>query len=257
MRRVTQPLGVLLYARIGISRQRGPSSHLFRVRPVKVRVSHMEKPVLLRGYHYSVYTRIARMALHEKGVPHDAQEIDPFGADIPADYLRRHPFRRVPVLSHGDFDIYETAAITRYVDDAFAGPPLLPHAAQARARTAQVVSIVDNYAYRPLVRQVFAHRVFAPAIGEQGDATEIAAGLAESGPVLGALNTLAAEGLVLSGDTVTLADCHLAPMIAYFVAAPEGAAALEAYFALAQWWARISERTSLSATDPGLPRGGL
>ena len=44
--------------------------------------------------------------------------------------------------------------------------------------------------------------------------------------VLAALETLAAEGLCLDGETVTLADCHLAPMVGYFTLAPEGAKAL-------------------------------
>ena len=73
----------------------------------------MRRPVVLRGYRFSVYSHIARVALHEKGVSYETEEINPFAADISEDYLKRHPFRRVPVLSHGEFDIYETAAIRR------------------------------------------------------------------------------------------------------------------------------------------------
>jgi len=42
-------------------------------------------------------------------------------------------------------------------------------------------------------------------------------------------------------------------MIAYFAAAPEGAALLEKHPRLAAWWARLSRRKSFAATDPGLP----
>lgn len=215
----------------------------------------MKKPVVLRGYQFSVYNRIARVALHEKCVAYETQEIDPFAKDIPEDYLKRHPFRRVPVLSHGAFDVYETAAILRYIDAAFDGPALMPIDAKRAARVAQVVSIVDSYGYRPMVRQVFAHRVFCPAVGEESDETEIASGIKASLPVLDALNTLASEGHVLNSEVFTLADCHLAPMIAYFTQAPEGAAALAKYSALADWWASTSQRKSILETDPGLPLG--
>lgn len=215
----------------------------------------MERSVILRGYRYSVYTRIARVALHEKGAAYQTEEIDPFAANVPRDYLKRHPFGRVPVLSHGDFDIFETSAITRYVSAAFAGPDLTPTKAETLARVAQVVSITDSYAYRPLIRQVFAHRVFRPAMGDVADEAEIAAGLDASHIVLGALNAIAKEGRVLNGRSFTLADCHLSPMIAFFAQAPDGAGALKAHAHLADWWEAVSQRESLRATDPGLPGG--
>ncbi len=213
----------------------------------------MVTPVILRGYRYSVYNRIARVALHEKGVSYRIEEIDPFVVDIPEDYLARHPFGRVPVLSHGAFDIFETSAITRYVDAAFDGADLVPTDAETLARMAQVISIVDNYGYRPMIRQVFAHRVFLAAEGAPPEDAEIAAGIEASHVVLSALDKISTEGKVLNSRCFTLADCHLAPMIDYFVQAPEGSDALVACPALAEWWANVSHRDSLKETNPGLP----
>jgi glutathione S-transferase len=225
----------------------------FRSAVLMCKHSAMARPVLLRGYSFSVYNRIARLALHEKGVLYEREEVDPFTNSIPEHYLRRHPFRLVPVLSHGDFDIYETAAIVRYVDAAFIGPSLMPAGAEALARAAQVVSIVDSYGYRPMVRQVFAHRVFRPAVGEVGDETVISQGIAASQSVLRALNAIASEGHVLDGRGFTIADCHLAPMVAYFVQAPEGSTELSAHPALADWWEQTSRRKSIVETNPGIP----
>jgi glutathione S-transferase len=104
-----------------------------------------------------------------------------------------------------------------------------------------------------MVRQVFSKRVFRPAAGEPADELEVSAGIETSRRVLGALNAIAAEGRVLDGQNFTIADCHLAPMVAYFVQAPEGARALSGHAALAGWWAAASQRTSLRATCPGLP----
>ena len=212
----------------------------------------MTDRVILRGYRYSVYNRIARMVLHEKGVAYEIEEVDPFSPPLPDDYQRRHPFGRVPVLSHGDVDVYETMAITRYVDAAFKGPALTPRDPLGAARMVQVISIVDSYGYWPMVRQVFAQRVFAPMEGRVADEAMIEEGLEKSALVLAALERLAEEGLVLSEGEISLADCHLAPMLAYFTAAPEGRAALSAHTGLSRWWTATSLRRSMTETAPRL-----
>src|SRR6266478_5495835 len=74
-----------------------------------------------------------------------------FALDMPKRDL--HPFRRVPTLVHDDFVLYETQAITRYIDEAFAGPAFQPVQPRQRARMAQVISIIDAYGYVPMVRQ--------------------------------------------------------------------------------------------------------
>ncbi len=130
--------------------------------------------LVLHGYRYSVYNRIVRLALAEKGVAYERVEVNPFAPDVPAAYLALHPFGRVPTLVHDGFTLYETAAITRYIDRAFAGPALQPGASQALARMDQIIGVVDAYAYWPLVRQVFSHRVFRPRFGQLGDEAEIA-----------------------------------------------------------------------------------
>src|SRR5690349_1181910 len=128
-----------------------------------------QMPLVLHGYHYSVYTRIARLALAEKGMAYERVEVDPFAPDVPASYLALQPFGRVPTLVHDGFALYETGAIIRYVDRAFAGPALQPTEPRALARMDQVIGIVDSYAYWPMVRQVFASRVFRARTGQPVD----------------------------------------------------------------------------------------
>ncbi|MCV3238595.1 glutathione S-transferase family protein [Mesorhizobium sp. ZC-5] len=209
--------------------------------------------IVLYGYRYSVYLRIVRMTLLEKGIGWTHVEIDPFAKIIPSDYLALHPFGRVPTLKHGDFVLYETAAITRYVDEAFAGPHLQPSGPQERARMNQVIAIADSYGYWPMVRQVFSPRVFNAALGTVPDESVIAEGIARSHTVLGALEKLASGSPFLAGDALTLADIHLAAMMAYFTAAEDGRTALSAYPGLSAWWAGMSGLQSLMETDPGQP----
>lgn len=209
--------------------------------------------VTLHGFEYSVYTWIARLALVEKGVAFQVDEVNPFFPETSVGYEKINPLRLVPSLSHGDFTLYETGAILNYIDGAFDGPALTPEDPKAAARLIQIISLVDNFVYWPMVRQVFSHSVFIPRFGEAGDATEIAAGLEGARRILPVLDDLVAEGLVLNRRRTTLADIHLAPMIAYFSHAPEGAEMLREYRHLAGWWDDISARDTIKATDPGLP----
>jgi glutathione S-transferase len=213
--------------------------------------------IVLHGYRYSVYLRIVRIVLAEKGVPYSRVEVNPFAVDMPKQYLNLHPFRRVPTLVHDDYVLYETQAITRYIDEAFVGPSLQPVQARQRARMTQIISIIDAYGYLPMVRQVFSQRVFGPRIGRVVDEAQVRVGIEGSSRVLNALESIVAlDGPVAGGGDWSLADFHLAPMMAYLAAAPEGEVAIAGHAKLAAWWDIIRKRSSLHDTDPGLPDGG-
>ena len=169
------------------------------------------------------------------------------------DYLALHPFKRVPALVHDNFQVYETGAITRYIDEAFPGPRLQPSDPRHRARCNQIVSIVDSYVYWPLVRQVFSHRVFRPRLGHASDAAEVQKGLAAAPVILAALERLTADSEHLCGADISLADIHLAPMVGYFAMAEEGAALLKTQRKLSDWWSTMSARPAFRATWPRLP----
>ena len=209
----------------------------------------MTVPILF-GASYSVYVRAVRLALEEKRVPYRLVEVDIFAPDgPPPDYLQRHPFKRIPAFEHEGFRLYETGAITRYVDEAFPGPPLMPDAPRARARINQIISIIDNYGYGPLVREIFVERVRASAHGRNADEAKIAAAVPRAATCLRALDELAdPEGSYLTGSAVSLADLHAAPMFLYFCMAKEGVALLSACPRLSLWWQVMRNRPSMTAT---------
>ena len=203
----------------------------------------------LYGFEYSVYVRAVRMALAHLGVAYDLIPLDPFDPDMRAD--NPHPMHRVPVLRDGDFTIFETAAILTYLARRH-DPALIPEGAKAHSRMVQVQGIVDAYAYWPLVRQVYAKAVFPPADTAPRDAAEITRGLRAARPALAMIEGIAAEGLVLTGQRLSLADFHLAPMIAAFAAAPEGAEVLSEFPALSLWWLSMEQRDFTRASEPDL-----
>ena len=112
--------------------------------------------IKLLGLRISVYTRIARLALEEKDVDYQLEEIDIFAdAGPPDEYLAHNPFGTIPCLIHGDFYLYETSAISRYIDETFPGTALQPSISAQRARMNQVISILDCHTYRPMVWDVY------------------------------------------------------------------------------------------------------
>lgn len=208
--------------------------------------------VVLSGLHVSVYTRIVRMALEQKNVSYRLVNANPFVAIQNKDPGKVSPFNRIPVLRHGDFELYETGAILHYVDGAFPGPTLVPKAPVELSRMAQVMGIVDSYAYWPMVRQVFTQRVMNPILGKPVDQAETEAGLNAAEPVLAALEDIAREGLQLNKWAVTLADVTLAPMIDYFRMAEEGQKSLERHPNLVDWWEWVQQLNCFQVTQPKL-----
>ena len=203
----------------------------------------------LLGLERSVYTRIARLALAEKNVDYTLEEIDIFiDGGPPTYYLEHHPFGRIPCLIHEDFCLYETGAITKYVDEMFSGPVLQPIEVPSRARMNQIIGVLDSYAYRPMVWDVFVQRIAIPENGGRSDEGVISAALQGIGIVLEQLDSWLGGNEFLAGRSMSLADLHGFPMFLYFVQAPEGATMLESYPRLQRWLDRIRKRPSVEVT---------
>ncbi|WP_368904793.1 glutathione S-transferase family protein [Taklimakanibacter lacteus] len=201
----------------------------------------MSAAVTLYGASYSVYVRAVRMALAAKRVAYDLQPVDIFSAaeDHEA-YRKLHPFGRIPAFRHDDFVLYETAAINRYVDEAFSGPALQPAKVADRARMVQVMAMTDSYGYRPLVWDIYVERVSQARDGKPVDEKLIAAALPKARTYLSALDALKGDMTYLVSAKASLADFHVAPVFGYFLQAPEGRQMLSEFPRLARWWESIS-----------------
>lgn len=207
---------------------------------------------IVYGAAYSVYVRAVRLALAEKGVAYELVEIDVFAeGGVPDDHLRRHPFGRIPSFRHGSFELYESGAIERYIDEAFAGPALQPTTPEARARLNQMTGILDNYAYRTLVWDIYVERVSAPREGRATDEMRLQAALPKAARCLTAIEDLMANDQWLVGTALSLADLHAVPMIGYVVQAPEGRDLLAQHRRLASWWEGMRRRPSIQKLKLG------
>ena len=212
----------------------------------------MADPVLY-GPASSTYVRSARRALEEKGASYRLEEINIMeDAHKTPEHRARHPFAKVPAFEHDGFEIYETAAIMRYVDETFAGPSLQPDEPRARARMTQVHSIMNAYAYPACIGACVIQRLVVPLTGGTPDEAVIAEAVPLATTSVEALEALIDGQDFFAGAKLSLADLHVAPIYDYFSQTPEGEAALSGTPNLRRWWAAISERASVQKTKPAL-----
>jgi glutathione S-transferase len=200
----------------------------------------------LLGDARSTYTRTARMGLAEKGVAFSLQRCGPHTPEL----LAVNPFGRIPALRDGEFGMFETSAILRYIDECFDGPSLLPGSIADRARCEQWVSATNAYLYDTMVRRYVLQYVFPRGENGQPDAGVIAAAVKEMPAQLAALDRACAGSDFIAGATVSLADLFIAPILAYVELMPEGKALLAAAPHLMRTQARVRERASFTATQP-------
>jgi glutathione S-transferase len=156
----------------------------------------------------------------------------------------------VPVIEHGDFRLYETQAILRYVDAAFPGTALQPTEPRAAARMNQIMGISDWYVFRDVGVGIVFQRIVGPVLlGRAADEAAVKEALPKAQVCIRELDRLLGSQPYLAGDALSLADLMVAPQLDYFAATPEGRSLL-AGTGLEAWLGRMNARPSLRATLP-------
>lgn len=212
----------------------------------------MPAPVIY-GPHYSTYVRTVRLLCEEKSAEHRLVDVDIFKGEHKApEHLRRHPFGKVPAFEHDGLALYETSAITRYLDAVLPGPSLTPPSAAGAALMQQAIAVLDSYGYPAMISTIVIQRMIVPMSGGSPDEAAIQAAVPMAETVLRELERMLGQGPWFGGEGLSLADLHLMPIMAYFCATPEGQRLIDATPNLKRWWAAASSRPSMAKTQPQL-----
>jgi glutathione S-transferase len=204
--------------------------------------------IVVFGVPGSPFVRSVQMGLEEKGASYRLQAMGPAESKAP-EHLGRHPFGRVPAFQHGDFMLYETQAILRYLDDVLPEPALQPAEPRARARMNQIMGINDWYFFPKVSAVVVFQRIVGPVLlGTTTDEAAIAAAMPMGKTCIGELDRLLGTQPFLAGDRLSIADILLAPQLDFFAATPEGRSLL-AGTRLEGWLARLNARPSMVSTQ--------
>ena len=200
--------------------------------------------LIVHGAVGSPYVRAVRLALEEKRLPYRVAQLAP-GTSRSPEHLARHPFGRMPVLEDGDFTLYETQAILRYLERRAPSPALVPADPQDEARMNQRMGVVDWYFFQQVSRPIVFARVVAPVFGRPVDEAAVAVALPDAQYCLGVVAELWAGR---TADNPDLSDLMLAPLLGMATRAPELAAMLNAHPGLTGWLTAFQARPSMVET---------
>ena len=208
--------------------------------------------VKVYGVPGSPYVRAVLVGLEEKGAAYDFVAVA--GPQTrQAEHLARHPFGRVPAFWHDGFALYETQAILRYIDGAFAGPALRPRDLKEVARMDQLIGICDWYLFPQVGVTIAFQRIVKPLImGGTPDEAIIAKAIPNAERCYAVIAGFL-HAPFLTGAQVSIADLMIACQMSMLAKTPECQAIIAKHPPLRDWLARMEARPSLQKTDL-LPR---
>ena len=211
----------------------------------------MTKPEII-GSKRSTYTHVVCLVCEEKGIDYVLTERLLHAPEISA----IHPLGKMPVLRHGQMELFESKAIATYLDRRFPGPRVFPSDPHPAALTEQWVSLVNTVMDATLIRTyLFAH-IFPKTADGKPDRKTIDAVTPALRAQFAVLDEAVAKTGYLVGDRFTFADINLLPILYIVRQLPEAAEALAATAHLAGYYERHSARPSFNRTVPlpGPPR---
>ena len=195
----------------------------------------------------SPYVRAALLGLEEKGAD---WRLVPFGmGDMRGPkHLQLHAFGRIPILDHGDFRLYETQAILRYLDRIIPAPALTPADPRAEARMNQLCGITDWYVLPDISSGITFGRLVAPKFGMPVDEAKIQAAIPRAKLCVTEIARLLGEQDYLAGGAVSIADLLMIPHLSFLTETAEGEEMLAPHGELLAWIRRMEERPSMRNT---------
>ena len=195
------------------------------------------------GNPMSTCTRKVLTTLAEKQAKFEFVTIDlGTGAHKKPEFLARQPFGQVPVLEDGDFQMYESRAIIRYLDETLPGQSLTPKEPKGRAVMEQWISI-ETSNFTPQAMAYIYQYFFAPMRGQQPDLAKIEAAKPKLETCVQIMDKQLAKGPHFTGDQFTLADICYMPYFGYAMGTP-AKDVINAHTNVSAWWKRVSERAS-------------
>ncbi|MGE4239195.1 glutathione S-transferase family protein [Ramlibacter sp.] len=168
-------------------------------------------PIAIYGHPFSSYTQKVLIALHENGTPYELRTVWPENEDT-AEWLRRWPIRKFPMLLEDGQHVVETSIVIEYLQLKHPGPVrLIP----AEPMEALQVRFLDRF-FDLHVMNAMQHAVDGALTG---DATKRKDGLDLAIQKLDRsyawLEGHLAGKTWASGDAFTMADCAAAPSLFY------------------------------------------
>ncbi len=200
----------------------------------------MAKPIIY-GTPRSTYVRTVRLLLEEAGADYEIKEIDIFtGENESAKYLALNPFGKIPTLEVDGETLYETSAITGYLDTVLAERKFSPSEPLLQARMRQIMAIIDSYLYPAAITTIVIQRLIVPSQGGKADEDKVKNVIAPAQKAAEAIESLTVSPYLL-GSKLSIADFYLIPIFIYLSLTPEFATITAKTPKLRSWWDQVSK----------------
>lgn len=198
--------------------------------------------LLIYGLTASTYVRTVRLLLEEIGAEYTLKSVNIFNGESQSpEYLAKHPFGKVPTLEVDGELLYETAAITEYLDTVLAERKLSTAAPMLQARMRQIMAIIDNYLYAPAIGTIVIQSLIVPSQGGKTDEAKVKNAIAPTQTALKAIESIATGSQYLLGDNVSIADFYLIPIFVYLAQTPVFDVLTAETPKLRTWWDKASQ----------------
>lgn len=169
------------------------------------------QPVLY-AHPFSSYCQKVLTALYENGTAFEYRVLDHNDPQTLADFERRWPIKRFPILVDGDRQVMEATILIEYLDRHYPGPVTLIPADPDKAIEVRMLDrFFDNYISTPQQRIVF--NAIRPESDRDPYGDKEARDMLERAYAW--LDRHMEGRIWASGDTFTLADCGAAPFLFY------------------------------------------
>jgi len=205
----------------------------------------MMSSLIIHATPLSTYGRTCTLALIEKGVPYELDPAKPQSLE----QLERQPWGLVTAMTYGDTRLYETLAITSYIDTYFDGPPLQPEDPLQHALMIQWISVFIQYLYRPGI-DIVLQRLVIPAFGGSANEELIVESIPKTEKALAQLDCAFSKQQYFVADAPTLVDYFVFPLLSVLEMTTEGKTLLDATQNLGPWSALMAKRESAKITVP-------
>ena len=203
--------------------------------------------IIFYGTPVSTYVRTVRLLLAEAKIKnYQLKDIGIFNGDNESqEYLAKHPFGKIPTVEIDGIKIYETAAITYYINQKLADGKFAPADVLGQTRMRQIMAIIDNYLYPHAIGTIVIQNLIVPDQGGQTDTEAVQKAIAPTQKALKAIEDLYIGSPFLVGSLISIADFYLIPIFIYLEQTPQFDEVIANTPKLKDWWNEVKVLASV------------
>lgn len=153
----------------------------------------------LCGFAVSNYHNKVKLALLEKGVGFEEQEVFPLGSP---ELMAKSPLGKIPYIETEDGVLVESQVIVDYIEARYPQQPLIPADPYRAAQVRELLTFLELH-IELVARELYAEAFFGGKVSDDVK-QRVDAKLKKS---IAALGTLAKFTPYIAGDTFSMADC--------------------------------------------------